>query len=70
MATGTDKASYYTSISVMNDPGWTKRSKVQRYTANINSTYNIFKTLHLTLSGMHLFASSRLPVLLVRKLIP
>lgn len=54
MATGTDKASYYTSISVMNDPGWTKRSKVQRYTANINSTYNIFKTLHLTLSGMHL----------------
>ena len=70
MATGTDKASYYTSISVMNDPGWTKRSKVQRYTANINSTYNIFKTLHLTLSGMHLFRKQQAPVLLVRKLIP
>lgn len=41
MSTGTDKAQYYTSFSVMNDPGWSKQSKVQRYTANVNALYNI-----------------------------
>ncbi|MDO4163628.1 MAG: SusC/RagA family TonB-linked outer membrane protein [Bacteroides sp.] len=51
MSTGTDKASYYTSLSVMNDPGWTKRSKVSRYTANINALYNIYKNLSLNLIG-------------------
>lgn len=61
MATGTDKASYYTSISVMNDPGWTKRSKVQRYTANINSTYNIFKNLTLNLIGNASFRKQQAP---------
>uniref|UniRef100_UPI0035A1A0D8 carboxypeptidase-like regulatory domain-containing protein n=1 Tax=Prevotella heparinolytica TaxID=28113 RepID=UPI0035A1A0D8 len=33
-STGTDKASYYTSLSIMNDPGWTIQNKVQRYTGN------------------------------------
>ena len=61
MATGTDKASYYTSISVMNDPGWTKRSKVQRYTANINSTYNLFKNLTLNLIGNASFRKQQAP---------
>ncbi|WP_373829886.1 carboxypeptidase-like regulatory domain-containing protein, partial [Bacteroides heparinolyticus] len=27
-STGTDKASYYTSLSIMNDPGWTIQNKV------------------------------------------
>lgn len=51
MSTGTDKASYYTSLSVMNDPGWSKRSKVSRYTANINAAYNISKSVSLNLIG-------------------
>ena len=51
MSTGTDKASYYTSLSVMTDPGWTKRSKVSRYTANINALYNISKAVSLNLIG-------------------
>lgn len=51
MSTGTDKASYYTSLSFMSDPGWTKQSKVERYTANINALYNIYKNLTLNLIG-------------------
>ena len=27
---GTDKSNYYASLSVMQDPGWTKQSSVQR----------------------------------------
>lgn len=41
MSSGTDKASYYTSLSFMEDPGWTKQSKVERYTGNINAFYRI-----------------------------
>jgi hypothetical protein len=39
MSPGSDKAQYYTSFSLMDDPGWSMQSKVQRYTANINATY-------------------------------
>ena len=38
LTSGTDKSSYYASLSAMSDPGWTKTSKVERYTANINAT--------------------------------
>ncbi len=31
---GTDKGSFYSSISLMNDPGWYKMSHVERYTFN------------------------------------
>jgi TonB-linked SusC/RagA family outer membrane protein len=51
MSSGTDKASYYTSLSVMNDPGWAKRGKVQRYTLNLNALFNIYKNLSLNLIG-------------------
>ena len=45
ISSGTEKASFYASISAMYDPGWYKRSKVERYTANLNTTYNISKHL-------------------------
>ena len=45
MSSGTDKAQYYTSFSIMNDPGWSERGKVERYTANINANYNLRKLL-------------------------
>ncbi len=52
MSSGTDKAQYYTSFSVMSDPGQTKKkSAVQRYTANINANYNLSKHLTLNLIG-------------------
>lgn len=61
MSTGTDKASYYTSLSVMNDPGWTSRSKVSRYTANINALYNLYKNLSLNLIGNAAYRKQEAP---------
>ena len=51
LSTGTDKAQYYASFSVMNDPGWTEKSKVQRYTSNINANYNLNKRVSINLIG-------------------
>ena len=41
MSGGTDRSQYYTSLSVMVDPGWSYQSKVQRYTANANVNFDI-----------------------------
>lgn len=45
MSSGTDKATYYASVSALLDPGWTQSSKVNRYTANFKSNYKIFDNL-------------------------
>ena len=45
MSGGSDKAQYYASVSAMMDPGWTKASDVERYTANVNANFNISKQL-------------------------
>lgn len=37
VSSGTEKAQYYASFSIMDDPGWTEQSKVQRYTASTNA---------------------------------
>lgn len=61
MSSGTEKASYYTSLSVMNDPGWSKQNSVQRYTANINALYNIYKNLSLNLIGNASYRKQKAP---------
>jgi len=61
MSSGTEKASYYTSLSVMSDPGWTKRSSVERYTANINALYNIYPNLSLNLIGNAAYPNKEAP---------
>ena len=61
MASGTDKAQYYTSFSFMDDPGWTEQSKVKRYTMNINANYNISKRLSLNLIGNGSYRKQRAP---------
>lgn len=48
LSSGTDKSQSYISLSVMTDPGWMKQSKVRRYTANLNNTYNITNELSFT----------------------
>lgn len=45
ISNGTDKARMYASLSAMYDPGWTKSSSVERYTANMNGSYKISKWL-------------------------
>lgn len=49
ISSGTDKAKFYVSLSVFDDPGWTKASSVERYTANVNGMYNISDKLSLSL---------------------
>ncbi|MCS3553165.1 SusC/RagA family TonB-linked outer membrane protein [Sphingobacterium sp. UDSM-2020] len=49
MSSGTEKSQYYSSISALVDPGWTKRSKVNRYTGNLNANYNISDRLKLNI---------------------
>lgn len=49
ISSGTDKSSMYASLSAMYDPGWTADSKVQRYTANINASFNLSKNVTVTL---------------------
>ena len=51
LSSGTEKAQYYASFSVMSDPGWSERSKVERYTANINANYNLNKKVSVNLIG-------------------
>lgn len=49
ISSGTEKASTYASISAMYDPGWTKASEVERYTANLNTSYNVSKKVTVSL---------------------
>lgn len=61
MSSGTEKAQFYTSFSYMNDPGWTEQSKVQRYTFNINSMFNINKKVSLNMIGSASYRQQRAP---------
>ena len=46
---GTDRARFYTSASVMLDPGWYIKSNVNRYTFNANADFDLSRTLTLRL---------------------
>jgi len=61
LSTGSDKAQYYTSLSVMDDPGWTEASKVQRYTANLNALYNVNKRTKLNFISSASYRKQRAP---------
>lgn len=61
ISAGTEKTSYYASISALNDPGWSKKSSVERYTANLNATYNIFSNLNLNLISSGSFRKQEAP---------
>ncbi|MBQ7273401.1 MAG: SusC/RagA family TonB-linked outer membrane protein [Bacteroidales bacterium] len=58
---GTEKANYYASLSVMQDPGWTLQSSVQRYTANVNTGFKLSETLSLNLIGNASYRKQRAP---------
>lgn len=60
-SSGTEKASYYTSLSFMDDPGWTNQSSVNRYTANINALYNISKAVSLNLISNGSYRKQKAP---------
>lgn len=58
---GTDKGRFYTSLSAMLDPGWTRSSSVQRYTFNANGSYDISRTLRVTLLTSDSYRKQRAP---------
>ena len=61
ISTGTEKAQTYASVSAMFDPGWTKQSKVERYTANMNNTFNISKKVVFSMISNASFRKQRAP---------
>ena len=61
IAGGTDKGNFYTSLSVMNDPGWTASSNVRRYTFNANASYNLSETLRFTVLTSDSYRQQKAP---------
>jgi TonB-linked SusC/RagA family outer membrane protein len=61
ISTGTEKASYYASLSAMMDPGWYKQSEVNRYTANLNTTYHLFDNLSINMIANASYRKQKAP---------
>ncbi|MGN1254250.1 MAG: SusC/RagA family TonB-linked outer membrane protein [Prevotella sp.] len=61
MSGGTKKSNYYVSMSFMNDPGWYKDSKMNRYTANFNASHHILDNLTFTLLGSASYRKQKAP---------
>ncbi len=67
---GTDKSQYYASVSAMYDPGWSRQSEVERYTANLNSTFHASKYVDVNLIGSASFRKQKAPGTLSSELDP
>ena len=58
---GSDKGSFYTSASVMMDPGWYKSSRVERYTFNANAIYNLTDRIKIKILNSDSFREQKAP---------
>lgn len=58
---GTDKANFYGSLSLFNDPGWSIADKVKRYTANFNVGYKFTEKLKLTFNTSSSYRDQKVP---------
>ncbi len=65
---GTDTGNYYASVSVMDDPGWSLQSSVQRFTANVNATQKLFNNVTLNIIGNSSYRKQRAPGTLSSKI--
>ena len=66
VSSGNDKASFYASLSALIDPGWSLQSKVNRYTANLNTTYNISPKLSFNIISNASYRKQKAPGTLSR----
>ena len=41
LSSGSERSRFYASLSYFNDAGWTLADKVNRYTANMNASFDI-----------------------------
>ena len=60
-SSGTDKGTVYASLSVMDDPGWTRQSSVNRYTANLNASYKFADNLSINIIANSSYRKQRAP---------
>lgn len=58
---GTEKGNFYTSLSFMNDPGWTVSSNVRRYTFNANASYQISPTVRFSVLTSDSYREQKAP---------
>lgn len=58
---GTDRATFYGSLSLMHDPGWTLSSSVNRYTFNANGSYNLSKKVKVGIKGTGSYRQQKAP---------
>lgn len=70
VSSGTEKAQYYTSFSLMNDPGWTEQSKVQRYTASGNALFRLSNKVTLNMISNASYRKQKAPGALNRSVDP
>lgn len=61
LSSGTEKAQHYVSASAMFDPGWYKQSEVQRFTANLNSTFKISNKIDFNLISNASYRKQKAP---------
>ena len=61
ISTGTERAQTYASISAMFDPGWTKQSKVERYTANLNNTFKVSNKVNFSMIANASYRKQKAP---------
>lgn len=65
---GTEKGRFYSSISILHDPGWTVSSNVTRYTYNGNASYDISPTLRLSILTADSYRKQRAPGTLAQEI--
>ncbi|GHT07746.1 SusC/RagA family TonB-linked outer membrane protein [Bacteroidia bacterium] len=58
---GSDKTTYRTSASFMNDPGWYKDAGTNRYTVGLKVNHNISKNLEIELSPRVSYRKQKMP---------
>lgn len=58
---GSEKLTNYFSLSLMDDPGWTERNKVRRYTFNANTSYDVLKNLTVRLAAQGSYREQEAP---------
>ncbi|MGQ2106601.1 SusC/RagA family TonB-linked outer membrane protein [Ornithobacterium rhinotracheale] len=61
ISSGSDKSTYYASLSAMVDPGWTRASEVNRYTGNFNASYKILDNLKLNIISNGSYRKQKAP---------
>lgn len=69
-SSGSDKSSFYGSLSALVDSGWMKSSGVKRYTGSFNSSFDIYDNLKLNVITNASLRNQKAPGTLAQELDP